>query len=67
MEFVWILTEHDGRVSTFGDSLGWRVEDEALKALDYLNKYRAADRKMKIHRIALGVLAEKSFFSPLDN
>lgn len=67
MEFAWILTEHDGRVAIWGDSLGWTDEAKARKALDYLNRGRGEARKMKLHRITFGETAEKKFFSPLDN
>lgn len=53
MEFVWILTEHDGRVSMFGDSLGWTDKAKAQKALAYLNRNRSSDRMMRLHQINL--------------
>lgn len=53
MEFCWILTEHDGRVSLWGNSLGWTDKAMAEKALEYLNRNRSSDRKMRLHQINL--------------
>lgn len=48
---VFIITEHDGRVTNWGTSLGWEKKENAEKALARLNRYRASDRLMRIHAI----------------
>lgn len=64
-ESVWIITEHDGRVSLYGPNLSFADKSRAERCLEHLNRFRAADRKMQIAEVVVSDAAEKYFAKAL--